>query len=500
MLNQIDLTQKIAREDYKKKKKELTYKIARLQREINRQKIPVVIVIDGWDGVGKGHLINGLIYSLDYRSLHIIGKDLTAAEDFLHLRKYWKNLPEDGNISLFDRSWNSRPLDDLILCNGSVSEYENKLISNKHFEDQLISGGNLLIKVFFHMDKTAISKKFQVWLAEKARKHYVTSLDEKRHEFYDRYLEEYNNIIKQDFDHDRPWHLIPANDYYFASLKFSEVLESKLSEAIDKKNKLEELKKKEAPVENVLSHQSYSEKACVLKDLNLSSTVSRDDYRKLLKEKQKKLKLLEAQIRNKGIPLALVFEGWDAAGKGGAIKRFIKKLDPRGYQVIPIAAPNAVEKMHHYLWRFWIRMPHKGQIKIFDRSWYGRVMVERLEGFCSETDWKRAFGEINQMESYLANSGIKILKFWIHIDKEEQLKRFEARKKDPEKQWKITDEDWRNRDKWDDYETAVNDMLTLCNQSFAPWHLIEGNCKFHARLQVIDRILEAFESELNSDL
>ena len=493
MLSQIDLSKSLPRDQYKWEKKELSLRLAALQRQLIVDGIPVVIVLEGWDGVGKGSLINSLIYNLDARSYRVIGKDLTGVEDFLILRKYWKNMPSPGNITLFDRSWNSKAIDEFILGEkADLHKLNRHLKSVKEFEKQIIDSGVCLIKVFFHMDSLSIEARFEEWLAEKERKHYVSKLDLKRHEHYDAYFSLYDRIIKQDYVSGNQWHLIPALDFNYAVIQFGEVLEKRLQVAINLKRNKPILSKSLSGKQN-----SFSGQTSLLSEMDLNHSLSKEDYKLALKERQRNLLLLEAKIRELGIPVVLLFEGWDAAGKGGAIKRLIKKLDPRGYQVIPVAAPNAVENLYHYLWRFWIKMPHEGQIKIFDRSWYGRLMVERVEGFCSDLEWQRAFREINQLESYLVNSGVHVLKFWIQIDKEEQLRRFEARKMDPEKQWKITDEDWRNRDKWDDYEIAVNDMLSLCNQTQASWNLIEGNCKYFARVKVLDEILKHFEKLLN---
>ena len=193
----------------------------------------------------------------------------------------------------------------------------------------------------------------------------------------------------------------------------------------------------------------------------------------------------------------IVYAGWDAAGKGGNIKRLVQGLDPRGYEVIPIAAPNDLEKAHHYLWRFWIKMPKAGHIAIFDRSWYGRVMVERIEGFCTEEEWKRAYREINEMEEQMVNFGTVVIKFWLQIDKDEQLRRFEARQQDPNKSWKITDEDWRNRDKWDLYKQAVDEMLFRTSTVYAPWTIVESNCKWYARIKSLKTVTHEIEKRIS---
>lgn len=237
----------------------------------------------------------------------------------------------------------------------------------------------------------------------------------------------------------------------------------------------------------------------MLETIDLNQSLTKDEYIKELVRYQVALHSLGYQVYVQKRPVILVFEGWDASGKGGNIKRVTEKLDPRGYVVHPISAPSGEDKTHHYLWRFWRRLPEKGQIAIFDRSWYGRVMVERIEGFCSEEEWKRAYREINHFERQLVDFGTILFKFWIQISMEEQFRRFEGRKDIAYKAWKLTDEDWRNREQWDQYEEAVNDMLRKTSTLSAPWTIVEGNCKWFARIKVQKTLVEGLSKELNHD-
>lgn len=235
----------------------------------------------------------------------------------------------------------------------------------------------------------------------------------------------------------------------------------------------------------------------MLSTIDMDKSLDKETYKEELVRNQVALSQLGYQVYVQQRPVIIVFEGWDAAGKGGAIKRLIEKLDPRGYVVYPIAAPQGDDKTHHYLWRFWRRLPEKGQIALFDRSWYGRVMVERIEGFCTEADWKRAFREINQFERQLVDFGTILFKFWVNVTKEEQLRRFEERAADKLRAWKLTDEDWRNREKWDQYEEAVNDMLLKTSTLYAPWTVIEGNDKYYARVKVLRTLVDKLKKELD---
>jgi polyphosphate kinase 2 (PPK2 family) len=237
----------------------------------------------------------------------------------------------------------------------------------------------------------------------------------------------------------------------------------------------------------------------MLDTIDLSKSLTREEYVRDLTRYQLQLRVLAYQLYVQKRPMVIVYEGWDAGGKGGNIKRITEKLDPRGYEVYPIAAPQGEDRTHHYLWRFWrrLRPPDEKQILFFDRSWYGRVMVERLEGFCTEEEWKRAYREINEFERQLVDFGTILAKFWIHISKEEQLQRFEAREETPYKAWKLTDEDWRNREKWNLYQEAINDMLLKTSTLTAPWTIVEGNCKWYARVKALRTLVDLLGHELD---
>ena len=238
----------------------------------------------------------------------------------------------------------------------------------------------------------------------------------------------------------------------------------------------------------------------ILDRLDATLAIEREQYEQELEKLQKRAFQLEHEIYVARIPAVIVYEGWDAAGKGGNIKRLTRGLDPRGYEVVPIAAPTGLEKSHHYLWRFWNALPKAGHITIFDRSWYGRVLVERVEGFCIEDEWRRAYREINEFERQLADFGTAIVKFWLHIDQDEQLCRFQARQNTPEKQWKITEEDWRNREKYEQYRVAVVDMLQRTSTTYAPWTILEANCKLYARIKALRTVVKVLEDALEQNL
>ena len=283
-----------------------------------------------------------------------------------------------------------------------------------------------------------------------------------------------------------PWYVIDATNKKLAQLQVLETLMSCIQ------NRLDHEKKDALIIDNIYPLRETIN----LNECDLSLTIDEETYRKELKKCRKKLRKLHNIIYRKKIPVIIAYEGWDAAGKGGNIKRVTSGLDPRGYTVYPIAAPDKSEINRHYLWRFYKRLPKDGHVAIYDRTWYGRVMVERLEGFCSENDWQRAYNEMNEFEKELSDWGAVVIKFWVQIDKDTQLARFTERQNTPEKQWKITDEDWRNREKWDLYENAVTEMLQKTNTEFAPWFVLESNDKKYARIKAMKIVIDEIEKKI----
>ena len=320
----------------------------------------------------------------------------------------------------------------------------------------------------------------------------VTEADWKRNKDYDTFLEMNEEMLQRTDTGYAPWTIVEATDKNYAAVKILSTVTDRLEYELNRRR----MEREEGAVHPPVKLPDERFKNGVLSGVDLTKTLTREEYKERLDKLQKKLEVLHGELYRLRIPVVIGFEGWDAAGKGGAIRRLTSHLDPRGYKVNPTAAPNDVEKVHHYLWRFWREMPKAGHIAIFDRTWYGRVMVERIEGFCSEADWKRAYQEINEMEEHMANFGAVIVKFWIHIDKDEQERRFKERMEAPAKQWKITDEDWRNREKWDAYEQAVNEMLVRTSTTYAPWTIVEGNSKYYARVKVLETVVEAMEEKI----
>lgn len=357
------------------------------------------------------------------------------------------------------------------------------------FEKQLTDDNYVLLKFFVHVSEKQL--KANVQKAEKTYGKGWKKVSESDDDFvdYQRYLEIYEKMF---IDSDRPnahWYLIAGDDTRFAEVSIFDVIVQRLELALAEA----EARRQKAGQQLVLPRTEIYD---VLSKVDLSKEIAKAEYKEKLDKYQSKLSVLQYEMYKKGIPSVFGFEGWDAGGKGGAIRRLTAALDPLGYSVNPVAAPNVVEKAFNYLWRFWTRFPKQGEIAIFDRTWYGRVMVERIEGFAAQDEWGRAYAEINEMEAQWAEYGTVIGKFWLQIDKDEQYKRFKEREQNPNKEWKITDEDWRNREKWDAYEAAVNEMLVRTSTDYAPWTIVEGNNKYYARLKVLKTVIEMFEKRL----
>ena len=483
--------EKSEKKSMKRSIKELESRFAMLQQQLKTAKVPVIITFDGWGASGKGTLIGKMILNLDPRGFEVCAMDEADAAEkrYPFLYRYWLKLPAKGEITIFDRSWNQEISVFRVDREKKHKCFKEQLESVLRFERQLCDDGAVLLKFFLNISKKEQAKRFEKLLADKTTAWRVTDLDIYRNEHYDEYARAFDEMIeKTETDH-APWHLIDACDkdeaYYKILECCVETIETKMKENLQHDGiRADQMKMP------LLSMP-------LLQDVDLSLTIDDETYKEELKKAQKKLRVLSNELYLKKIPLILCYEGWDAAGKGGNIKRLAACFDPRGYNVNPTSAPNAYEASHHYLWRFWRHLPKSGHIAVFDRTWYGRVMVERIEGFCNEQQWRRAYNEINEFEQDLSRWGAVILKFWLQIDKDEQLKRFEERQNTPEKQWKITDEDWRNREKWDQYEPAVNEMLRLTSTTFAPWMIIESNSKEYARLKTIYLVIEAIENRLN---
>ncbi|MGB9928058.1 MAG: polyphosphate:AMP phosphotransferase [Methanosarcina sp.] len=504
MLENIDLSLKVTSEEYKKNMEILKNKLGDSQREAWKAGIPIILVFEGWHGSGLAEDINRVILSLDPRGYDFHTMIRPCYEELLKpfLVRFWIRTPVKGKISIFDRSWYSRAIIECFGREKSEEKMRKCLKQVNDFERQLIDDGTLMLKFFLHISEKEHKERFRNMkkngiplILDEYEKEGGQNLD-----FIHSYKENLPYIEEMLEDTDTPyapWTVVEANDRNFATLKIMVTIINAIQATIAQQTNTSGVQYFNGF--NTVVQSLPEPKNSVLEKVDLSKNISEEEYKSLKKFYQEKLEHLHYELFRKKRPFVIVFEGWDAAGKGGNIHRFVEELNPRLYRVIPVGSPNDIEKAHHYLWRFCTAVPKAGHIAIFDRSWYGRVLVERVEKLSSEDEWKRAYREINEFEEILAQSGTIVLKFWLQIDKETQLNRFESRQNDPEKTWKITSDDWRNRSKWDDYEIAVEEMLKKTNTKSAEWVIVESNDKLYSRIKVLKTAVELLEKELESE-
>lgn len=497
MLDKVNLKKTMMGPEYKQLTRGLKQELNLLQHAVKERGLPVVVLFEGWGTAGKGSVIADIILNLDPRNFKVYSTVDPTAEERRKpfLQRHWVRMPQKGLMAFFDRSWYPEVSTARIEERMEDDKYLRRIESINTFERQLADDGTVVIKFFLHLSQNEQKKRLQRLEKNSDTAWRTSKLDWKRNAQYARYYAAFDDMLTRTDTDWAPWHVISAHDQNSERAEIYQILVETLRGAVDACDR------KKAGTEPMACAPAdpgpfHFVKIPQLEEINLNMSVEEEEYKQLLKKFQKRLEKLHNRLYFRRIPVVAVYEGWDAAGKGGNIRRVAAALDPRGYEVVPISAPNPFELAHHYLWRFWREVPKDGHIAIFDRSWYGRVMVERIEGFCTEDDWHRAYREINEFEKELYDWGAVIVKFWLQIDKDEQLRRFTDRQNTPEKQWKITDEDWRNREKWDRYEVAVNEMLQKTSTDFAPWTIIESQDKHFARLKALETLIRAIEARL----
>lgn len=462
-------------------------KLIALELKVQEKELPVIIVIEGLSASGKGAILSQILLALDprfFKSYSITPPGVEERKQY-PMKRFWDKLPKFGDFAVFDRSWYR-----LLLCHDpenclSAKEFSDKLKEIQTMERQWTDNGYLLIKLFLNISKEEQEKRLSHLEEKKTTKWRVTPCDRKQNREFDRVQILTNQMLEKSNFSFAPWHIIDATHEKQTVLTVYQTLITEIERKLNQPKSPAYLELPQSTTVNTFDKSRKSDKQSFQK------------YREELKEYQKKLSKYHSQLYFKKIPTLLVFEGFDAAGKGGAIKRVAMALDGRGYQVNPISAPSEEEKERHYLWRFYHTLPKEGHIAIYDRSWYGRVLVERVEKLCAESDWKRAYLEINEFEKSLTDWGAILIKFFLKIDSEEQLKRFQAREATPLKRHKITDEDWRNRGKWSQYEIAVKEMLAYTSTPYARWNVIDGNNKQIARLKILSQINHTIKQVLS---
>jgi polyphosphate:AMP phosphotransferase len=491
MLEQVDLSQTLDKAQFKEIFPALRNRLIELQQQIREAKIPVLLVFEGWEASGKGGMISRLVERLDPRWMqtHLITEPVLEELMRPFLWRFWIKTPEKGHMALFDQSWYRHVLGDRLLKRTPKKDLPQVFREVVQFERQLVDSGAVLLKFFLHISKKEQQKRIKRLTKDPTQAWQVNDEDRKLVKDYEGYGACVEEMLQRTSPHFAPWTIVEANSPTFAAVKVFQTVIRTLDNALREQKAASRRKPRSVPAEK-------HPKPTILDRVDLTKTLDRNGYDKALPKLQLRMRELEFELFHRRVPLVIVYEGWDAAGKGGNIRRVTQSLDPRGYKVTSIAAPTTSELNHHFLWRFWNPLQKAGHISVFDRSWYGRVLVERVEGFCQPEEWWRAYQEINEFEEQLSSFGTIIVKFWIHITPEEQLKRFKEREHLSYKRWKITAEDWRNREKWPQYEEAVIDMLQKTSTTYAPWVVLEGNCKLNARAQALGTIIERVEEKL----
>ncbi|CDH44428.1 polyphosphate:AMP phosphotransferase [Candidatus Contendibacter odensensis] len=500
MFRTAELQRKLPKEDYHQQVPQLRQELLMMQMELRDAGFPVIVVFAGVDGAGKSETVNKLHEWMDSRWLitRAFGDPSDEERDRPEYWRFWRELPPNGRIGLFLSSWYSLPILDQVYGHTSLAEFDERLERIKTFEQTLANDGALILKFWMHLSKDAQKERLRK-LEKSPLLHWQISKRDWRHwEMYDQFIAAAERTLMKTGTGLAPWKIVEGYDERYRSVTVATTLRDAIRFRLDEVKAGRGDGNSEATAHSSVPavDPNGSARVTVLSHLDMSKTLAKDDYDASLKRYQAKLNQLQRSARDRKVSTLLMFEGWDAAGKGGSIRRITSALDARDYQVIQIAAPTDEEAAHNYLWRFWRHLPRAGHVTIYDRSWYGRVLVERIEGFARTREWQRAYAEINDFEAQLVESGIVLLKFWLHITPEEQLRRFQEREQIAYKAWKLTDEDWRNRERWASYELAVNDMVEHTSTRQAPWTLIEANDKRHTRIEVLRTLCERMEAAL----
>jgi len=505
MFRAAELGQTVSKEEFKQRSPEIRRQLLEAQVLLSRTAdFSVMIDFAGVDGAGKGSTVSLLHGWMDTRLMttNAYGPQTDVERMQPKFWRFWRDLPRAGRIAFNLRARYSQPFLDRVYGRISDLEYFAELKRIQAFERTLADDGMLILKFWMHLSRDAQQQRLESLASDPEKAWRVSERDWEHWKMYDRFIETAERTITETNTDFAPWHLIEGADRNFRNLSVSEIILDALTTrlAAAGHRPTPELLVDAAAIEAEDPIPEPPEKhLTVFNTLDMTAKIEGTHYRKQLAEQQRRLHLLlrEAVVQNRSS--VLVFEGPDAAGKGGVIRRTIPTLDPRNYRVLQYGAPTADENSRHYLWRFWQHLQRAGHLTIFDRSWYGRVLVERVEGFASEAEWRRAYAEINDFEDQLIEHGTILVKFWLHITPEEQRRRFESRKKTPFKRWKLTAEDWRNRAKWYENEEAGHDMVKYTSTRVSPWEVVPANSKHYARVQVLETFGNYLEAALTND-
>ncbi|MCY1397461.1 Polyphosphate:AMP phosphotransferase [compost metagenome] len=495
MFESAEIGHAIDKETYEAEMPALREALLEAQFELKQQsRFPVIVLINGIEGAGKGETVKLLNEWMDPRLIEVRTFDQQTDEEMARppAWRYWRQLPAKGRIGVMFGNWYSQMLQGRVHGVFKDAVLDQAINGAERLEQMLCDEGALIIKFWFHLSKKQMKERLKTLQDDPLHSWRISPLDWQQSQTYDRFVRFGERVLRRTSRDYAPWHVIEGFDPNYRSLAVGRILLEALQAAL-KVPPQKVHKPSSAPLGESIDQRS------LLDSLDLSRKLSKSDYNEQLITEQARLAGLMRDKRMRRHALVAVFEGNDAAGKGGAIRRVAAALDPRQYNIVPIAAPTEEERAQPYLWRFWRHIPARGKFTVFDRSWYGRVLVERVEGFCSQADWMRAYGEINDFEEQLTDAGVVLVKFWLAIDEQTQLERFQEREQIPFKRFKITEEDWRNREKWGVYRQAVGDMVDRTSSEIAPWTLVEANDKRWARVKVLRTINDALEAAFKAD-
>ncbi len=492
MFEAAELGRKVSKATYNKKDPELRTALLEAQFKLRESPFQVIVIVSGVEGAGKGEVVNALNRWLDSRGMqtHAFWEESDEERERPRFWRFWRRLPPKSTIGVLFGSWYTQPVIDRALGRTTTAEFESEMDRIGEFERLLSNDGALILKFWFHLSKKAQQRR----LKQDEKTGRSSPLLKQFAKQYDRLRAASEMAIRATDSGHSPWHVVEAEDRRYRNLAVGETLLQALQRRLARPPAA--VPDPRVPADSSFIAEIPEASITVLDQVDLTQKLSRKQYDDRLTAAQHRLHGLAWQAREAKINTVAVFEGWDAAGKGGAIRRVTAAIDARLYRVISVAAPTDEEAAQHYLWRFWRQLPRAGYFTLYDRSWYGRVLVERVENFCTHQEWSRAYQEINHFEQQLAANDTVVIKFWLHISPDEQLARFRHREQTAWKQYKLTEEDWRNRERWDAYKHAVNDMVARTSTTYAPWTLVPGNDKWFARVTVAETFCERLSAAL----
>lgn len=493
MFETAELGRKIPKDEYDRALPDLRTSLLEAQNELRlNPKFVVLLFVGGFDTAGKSETVNTLLSWMDPRYIQTSGFGPRSDEERARpeMWRYWRVLPPRGYLGILFNTYYTEAIQNFAYGQMPVPQIDAAARYINRFEQQLIADGALILKFWFHISKTEQKRRLKALASKRETRWRVTRADWDHLRLYDRFRSGAEHLLRETSTGNAPWRIIDSTDERYRQLTVGQQLSGALQQ------QLQRCREREAIAVPIAKPDKVGQRPTILDTVDLAKRAPEGETKSTMELLQARLNRLSRRALKWKVPLILVFEGWDAAGKGGAIRRITQALDARYYRVIPVAAPTDEELARHYMWRFWRSLPAAGHTAIFDRSWYGRVLVERVEGYCREEEWRRAYHEINEFEELLYNRGAAIAKFWLHIDKEEQARRFAEREKTPYKRFKITAEDYRNRDAWPYYEDAVHEMVQRCSTEYAPWTLVEANHKPYARIKVLETCCDRLEAAI----